>query len=919
MGEKLVVGPINKGLRNDREPWVIDNDSFPYLHNAIQWRGRIKRKRGTSNLTHLTRYFTSGATTLTLSSGGGNILTGFSGITLQANATIVPGSVTIVDTTAGQTYTDDGAGNLIGNMGGTGSINYATGAVTISMGASDTITATYKYYPNLPVMGLEDLLLDPTAFPGTIGFDTTYAYNIVTSAPYNSYDVSFYKNPPASAPTAYPGYTAKTTWTPLVWSGADYQQFWSTNYQGALWVTNGKPGMQFKTISTVDNITGGPPAIVDITFTSSAGLAVGDFLFINEVQTTTGINFQTGYVKAISVGGNPAKVTVEFPNATIANNGTGGIAQYLTNTVSNTKDGIRWYDGDPTGGGTYPPAQATGWVNFAPPLSSAALSIDDNIAAQYYLVGAKMIYPLRGYLLFFGPYIQTSTGPAIYLQDTVIFSQNGTPYYTCSFTGSVTSPTTVFNPILTPLNQNTSPKVVETATANAYFADITGFGGYVSSGVAQPIVTLVPNEDVLILGYTNAFTRLIFTGNNLIPFLFYRINTELGAGSTFSAVTFDRGALTLGSYGISLCTQVSAQRIDLEIPDQAFEINYTNNGPQRVCSGRDFINEWVYMTYPANDDSSVAKFPNQSLFYNYRDQSWAIIDECFTTYGQFRKVTGDTWASPPAPTWDSWNDPWNSGVSTLLAQQLIAGNQQGYVVIRDTGTAEAPSLNINAISTNTITSPDHCLNENDFIIISGVIGTVGSVINNQVFYVQPIDANTFKIFNPNIPPSTITGTYLGNGMITKLFVPLIQTKQFPLSWGFQRKTRIGPQMYLLTKTSKGQMTLQIYLSQNSLGPESQPPNDPNFNNAMIYSTILYTCPEDEAIGVTPANINLQQLSAGTSNAIWHRINSSLIGDTVQLGFTLSPAQMLDSNLYLQTEEIEIHGFVIDASPSTLLA
>ena len=48
MGEKLVIGPIDKGLKTDREPFNIDNDSFPLLINAYQWRGRVKRKRGTA-------------------------------------------------------------------------------------------------------------------------------------------------------------------------------------------------------------------------------------------------------------------------------------------------------------------------------------------------------------------------------------------------------------------------------------------------------------------------------------------------------------------------------------------------------------------------------------------------------------------------------------------------------------------------------------------------------------------------------------------------------------------------------------------------------------------------------------------------------------------------------------------------------
>jgi len=54
--EKIVVGPFDRGLRNDRTPFVIDNDSFPVLINAYQWRGRVKRKRGTSKLTRLKRF-----------------------------------------------------------------------------------------------------------------------------------------------------------------------------------------------------------------------------------------------------------------------------------------------------------------------------------------------------------------------------------------------------------------------------------------------------------------------------------------------------------------------------------------------------------------------------------------------------------------------------------------------------------------------------------------------------------------------------------------------------------------------------------------------------------------------------------------------------------------------------------------------
>ena len=95
------------------------------------------------------------------------------------------------------------------------------------------------------------------------------------------------------------------------------------------------------------------------------------------------------------------------------------------------------------------------------------------------------------------------------------------------------------------------------------------------------------------------------------------------------------------------------------------------------------------------------------------------------------------------------------------------------------------------------------------------------------------------------------------------------------------------------------------------------------NSSLIYSTVLYTCPESTNLGLTAPNINLQMPTAIEQEQIWHRINTSLIGDTIQLGFTLSDAQMreldADGMPISQFSEIELHGFIIDVQPSQLLS
>lgn len=311
----------------------------------------------------------------------------------------------------------------------------------------------------------------------------------------------------------------------------------------------------------------------------------------------------------------------------------------------------------------------------------------------------------------------------------------------------------------------------------------------------------------------------------------------------------------------------------------------------------------------------------------------------------------------------------------------------------------------------TVYSPNHMLNNGDYIIIDDAIGTVAttfvpmttdSQINGQIFEVQFATANEFNLGTIK-RPNLIPGTYLGLGVIIRMYVPQIQTKQFPVQWGMARRTRLGPQQYLFTTTDDGQITLQIFLSQNAANPYNLGPIVPklSINNALIYSDILYTSPNVETTAIenislgpignnsaTTININfpvflvpgslnifigsvatfmdnsmgvLAATGTGLSGTInyrtgaavlnfsvapnaqpslasysyyaedvqtptskqqaqiWQRMNTSLIGDTVQIGFTLSPDQMTDPNFDSQFAEIELHSIILDVSPASVLA
>ena len=1036
MPEQIFIGNFPKGLITNRLPFVIDNDAFPYLYNFYIWRGRAKRKRGTVALARLEvqvqmvanatppAVYQSGQ--LTLSSGALNLFSAtISGITQATQAvvtiagsiyypgyevlisgvvgmtqinggpytviSVTPTSLTLnVDSTGftayssggtvildefqsivpdslslvvgANTYTDNGDGTLNGTPAGTGTINYATGDVTISGGGSSALTGSFSFYPAEPAMGVRDFVSNTSSsiYPLTIAFDDLYAYQINQTGMPFWYNVTYYKG----------------TNTPFVWSGQDFQLFYTTNYSKAFWATNNKPGFHFVT-ATYTSGSGSPNIVMNL---KSGGvnypnLIIGDKLWFNE-WAAGGVTIN-GLVGTVSVNSGAASgnYTITFTgNQTVSST---GIAQLLTASILG-QDGIRWYDGDPTGGTGIPTGSGLGWVNFAPPLTAAVVSINNLPAALYYLVGALVIIPFKDRLVFFNPYIQTSTGQALQLQDTAIWSWNGTPYYT--------------TPVPTPASGS------ETADIRAYYVDQTGLGGYLSAGISQPITTVSNNEDVLLVGFGGSRgrkTRFVYTGNDFQPFLFYNINSELPSDSTFSSVALDKGAIDLGIYGIALTDQQSSSRIDLDIPDAIFTIQALNNGILRVNAVRDFYKEWIYFAYPVDD--SQWKFPTQTFLFNYRDNTWAVFYENFTCHGNFRKTSSYTWATLPFKTWAQWREPWNAGSSTALFPSVAAGNPQGFILLKGQGTGEAPSGQIVAIASNSfgtqITSYNHCVAVGDFLYFQGAISTLQATITNisqatqavvtatntfvvgeYVLFTQvvgmtqingkfaqitaatganfTINLNTVEYtayisgglatFSPlqnqigkvnwiidvnnfTIDITYITSTYFGLGVYSKLSQPFMQTKQFNPYWDQGRQVRLSAQKYLFDFTANGQLTVNIYLSQdpddswNSFA-DNPPPN------GLVYSQLLYTCPESTNIGLTPPNTNLQMPTAANQYQIWHRFNSSMIGDTFQIGFTLSTqetspgskdAQMY--NLEYATSEITLHGMHITIDKSSHLA
>ena len=177
-------------------------------------------------------------------------------------------------------------------------------------------------------------------------------------------------------------------------------------------------------------------------------------------------------------------------------------------------------------------------------------------------------------------------------------------------------------------------------------------GDYLDAATDEAIISCEFIKDALIVQFERSTWELSFTNNELVPFIWRKLNTELGCESTFSSVPFDQFILSVGQTGVHACNGSNVERIDAKIPDEVFKIKNPSDGTKRVHGIRDYFTEMVYWTFPRSNQRSTQPYPQRILVYNYQNKSWAFNDDSITTFGYFEQQQGATWASSRIP-WES--------------------------------------------------------------------------------------------------------------------------------------------------------------------------------------------------------------------------------------------------------------------------
>lgn len=425
--------------------------------------------------------------------------------------------------------------------------------------------------------------------------------------------------------------------------------------------------------------------------------------------------------------------------------------------------------------------------------------------------------------------------------------------------------------------------------------DIIGKGGFLDIPTTEDIISAGFVRDNLVIYCERSTWQLRYTGQSIAPFQIEKVNTELGATSSFASVSFDTELVTIGGRGIITCDSFKAARIDDKIESFVFfNINNDTSGPQRVQGIRDFAEKLAYWTYPNADTN--ARFPDRRLVLNYEEHSWAILKDSYTTLGYFYSTSDRTWASMVGTTWDQANWPWGSIQSQFPT--VVGGNQQGFVMNLTDPVGVNQSLAISAINGAVtpiqLTIVNHNLQDNELIKVSGIpAGTAfATTLNNVVFGVEVVDANTLQLFKYNSlvdlfndPIPAEAGTFVGYGRATPVDNIRAVSKKFNMIENGQ-KIQLGYVDVLTTKTSDGEITFRVYADYADADPTNSGA-DAFFNSAMSTAESFDDIP--------------------TQSKTWHRVYCPVRANMIQTEWTMSNSQL---NSAAQKSAIEIDAQIL---------
>lgn len=846
--DRFLISPLNTGLETDLKPWQTPDDSFSELVNAYVFRGRVRKRWGsvfTGNADGASAYLAQYFSRLSVPLGVSAALTGGSGVGTTDNTGAATGTKT---------------GGVVGSgfsIGNEFFLITALGTPTVlqSQGGSST-THTYNTSTGAYVFAAAAHNTQIYYYSGAF-LQTDGSGNATTRVPGSQFNIGqqFVVGSEVFTVTTLGTYPTPGA---LVATGTGTGTFDTT--------------LGLVVISSPENIN-----TQVYYYPSTPVMGIGQYIIGSQLNYPTIIfdtqfayKFLSGFWQRIGYltspiwhGSDSNFFNTSTWNALDPNTQVYTIAYFITNfnasvpTPAPTDDPMWWYNN-------------TNFFIFKPYFAPAGGAVNTGPFIQT----AQFIIPFKNRLVLLNT-IEQKSGVNTQYVNRARYSWNGSPLAPAAF--------------YEPNQQDTSN-------------NIGSGGGFSDAPTLESIVSYGFVKDRLIVYFERSTYELVFTNNQYAPFLWQKINTELGSEGPQSSVDFDKVVLTMGSTGVHACNGANVIRVDDKIPDEIFNISDKSVGTYRVAGIRDYQTELVYFSYPIVGQPDDQPYPTQILVYNYKNGSWAKIIDNITAFGYFQQPQDLTWENATFTWEDAGAQTWSSGLTQSKQRQIIFGTPEGFILqLNHDQARNAPSASITAIAVNapylTLTIINHSLTDQDYIIIETALGTDLGYLDGLITKVQQaVDQNTITI---NIPAG-YTGTYLGGGTIARVSNLEITSKQWNPYVKDGRNFQLAKIDFCVEKTATGQVTVANYPSASSVDL-NQGGIDSGCNLGI---SVLETSPYD------PTYYPLEQ----TQERLWHPLYFQADGEFVQISIYMSDAQMTNNAISLS--DFELEGLTLYCQPTT---
>ena len=191
-------------------------------------------------------------------------------------------------------------------------------------------------------------------------------------------------------------------------------------------------------------------------------------------------------------------------------------------------------------------------------------------------------------------------------------------------------------------------------------------GGYVDADTAEWITGVVFLKNRLIVWFEQSVWELEYTGNEMQPFVWNRIDSSAGCYAPFSVMDFSDSVMAVGGTDLNVCNGYSTDTALKKIPDFVLKINPDNIGSVYSVALDEMRQIW--WAYP--EDTSTTN--NKVLVYNYREDNFSVFDIPACTFG--------FWNNDTTPTWDAYANSYPAG-TTIDQTDDVSWDELGKLMV----------------------------------------------------------------------------------------------------------------------------------------------------------------------------------------------------------------------------------------------